>query len=108
MEETGKPMVPALFGHSCNIYAERPDLRQQFECMWLMCNILGDYWYSEKIQNHRDFPNKCDPGHGKGSGSGRKDSLQGGCRHSRDGIYDFVALVGRWLNRRSRTFAEME
>jgi hypothetical protein len=35
-------------GHSCNIYAERPDGWREFECMWLMCNILGDQWYPKK------------------------------------------------------------
>jgi len=35
-------------GHSCNIYPKRPDLCQDFECMWLMCNILGDHWYPKK------------------------------------------------------------
>ena len=35
-------------GNSCNIYAERPELCQEFECMWLMCTILGDHWYPKK------------------------------------------------------------
>ena len=35
-------------GHSCNIYAERPDLCREFECMWLMCNSLADHWYPKK------------------------------------------------------------
>ena len=35
-------------GHSCNIYADRPELCREFECMWLMCNMLDDHWYPKK------------------------------------------------------------
>jgi len=35
---------------------------------------------------------RCNPGHGKGSGSRREDCLQGRGRHNRDRIHDFVTL----------------
>jgi hypothetical protein len=38
---------------------------------------------------------RCNPGHGKGSGSRREDSPPGRGRHNRGGIHDFVALERR-------------
>jgi Fe-S-cluster containining protein len=43
-------------GHSCNIYAERPDVCREFECMWLANNSLPDHWYPTKSKIIVTYP----------------------------------------------------
>src|SRR5262245_46999940 len=50
---------------------------------------------SSRRERSETADGRCNPGHGKCSGSGREDSPQGRGRHNRDGIHDFVALERR-------------
>ena len=47
---------------------------------------------SSRRERSETADGRCNPGHGKGSGSCREDARHGRGRHNRDGIHDVVAL----------------